>query len=54
MMVSVDNGQSRNHHVGVADGLYFVHVVVAHDGVEARVEIVQERDDLKVNKQDPK
>ena len=44
---SVPDGQAAHHHVGVADRLHLVHVVVLDDGVKARVQVVQHVHDLK-------
>ena len=42
VQLAVAGGQPRHHHVGVADRLHLVHVVVLDDGVERRVQVVQQ------------
>ena len=46
VLVSVADGQSAGHHVGVADRLHFVGVVILQNGIEQCVELVQQSDNL--------
>ena len=41
VVVAVADGQSTGHHVGVADGLHLVHVVLLDDAVKQRVQVVE-------------
>lgn len=47
--VSVSDRQAADHHVGVANSLHFVHIVVFDDRVKTRVQIVQKIDNLKTS-----
>jgi len=46
--VFVSDRQAADHHVGVANRLHFVHVVVFNYRVKTRVQIVQKIDNLKI------
>lgn len=39
--------QSTHDHIRIADCLHLVNVIIADDGVEAGIQIIQEVDDLK-------
>lgn len=49
MLYAVRFGEAADDHVGVADCLHFVHVVVFNDGVEQSVEVIQQIDNLRRN-----
>jgi hypothetical protein len=42
VLVFIADRKATHDHVGVPNGLHFVHVVISNDRVEARIEIVQE------------
>lgn len=42
VLVFIADGQAADDHIGVANGLHFIHIVISDDRVEARVQIVEE------------
>jgi len=45
---AVPDRKAWHDHVSVADGLHFVHVAVDNNGVEARVQIIEQVYNLKI------
>lgn len=54
MLVFIANGKATDDHVGVPNGLHFVHIVISNDRVEARIQIVQEINHLNSTKKKQK
>lgn len=49
MIVSVAYWNATDHHVGITNGLHFVDIIMVDDGIEQRVQVVQQINNLKNN-----